>query len=197
MFTTTAIVLQLRPYSDRAWILHAYTRAGGRGTYIVYGIGSRKKSGGVYAPLSLVELTIREGRGGNLGTIEQATLIYTPTLITTDIRRQTVAIFLSELFSHTLYQPMQDEPLFDYLMTVVNDLDNCEDPENIHLRTMRGLAEHLGFAINEEEHPWLTVVPASRTQRQEQLHQLCGYYADHVDGWQEMKSLEILTEVFD
>ncbi|MBQ2540692.1 MAG: recombination protein O N-terminal domain-containing protein [Paludibacteraceae bacterium] len=197
MFTTTAIVLQLRPYSDRASILHAYTRAGGRGTYILYGVGSRRKGAGVYTPLSLVELTVREGRNGSLSTVEQAHLIYTPSLITTDIRRQTVAIFLSELLSHTLYQPMQDEALFDYLMTVVADLDRCDDPENVHLRTMCGLASRLGFAINEEQHPWLTAVPATRAQRQEQLRQLCAYYADHVDGWQEMKSLDILTEIFD
>jgi len=197
MYTTTAIVLQLRAHSDRARILHAYTRAGGRGAYIVYGIGSRKKGTGVYTPLSLVELSVREGKNGSMPVVEQATLIYTPTHITTDIRRQTVAMFLSELLSHTLYQPMQDEPLFDYLMTVVEDLDRCDDPENVHLRTMQGLAERLGFAINEEEHPWLTHQPVNRTQRQEQLRQLCSYYADHVDGWQEMKSLDILTEVFD
>ena len=92
---------------------------------------------------------------------------------------------------------MQDEPLFDYLMTVVNDLDSCDDPENVHLRTMWGLAERLGFAINEEQHPWINITPTNRAQRQEQLRQLCTFYANHVDGWQEMKSLDILTEVFD
>ncbi|MBR6017095.1 MAG: recombination protein O N-terminal domain-containing protein [Paludibacteraceae bacterium] len=197
MITTTAIVLQLRPYSDRARMLRVYTRASGCATYIVYGVGSRKKGAGIYSPLSLVELSIREGRGGGLGTVEHASLIYTPQRIPTDIRRQTVAMFLSELLSHTLYQPMQDEPLFDYLMTVITDLDHCEDPENVHLRTMQGLAERLGFAIDEETYPRLTAVPSSRAERQEQLRQLCTYYADHVDGWQEMKSLDILTEIFD
>ena len=197
MFTTTAVILQLQPCSDRASILHAYTRAGGRGAYIIYGIGSRKKGGGVYAPLSLVELTVREGRNGSLPTVEHANIIYTPLHTTADIRRQTVAIFLSELFAHTLYQPLQDEPLFDYIMSVVAELDTCDDPENVHLRTMQGLAERLGFAISQEQYPWLCVVPATRMQRQEQLRQLCAYYADHVDGWQEMKSLDILTEIFD
>ena len=36
--TTDAIVLSLQPYSDKAHVLHAYTRAGGRFSFRVYGI---------------------------------------------------------------------------------------------------------------------------------------------------------------
>lgn len=41
--TTEAIVLSLQPYSDKAHILHAFTRAGGRVNYVVYGLGRKKK----------------------------------------------------------------------------------------------------------------------------------------------------------
>jgi DNA repair protein RecO (recombination protein O) len=197
MFTTTAIILQLRPHSDRAHILHAYTRASGRAAFLLYGVGSKRKRAGVYAPFSLVELTVREGRGGQMPTVEQATLLYTPTQTQTDIRRQTVALFLSELIAHTLSLPMQDEPMFEYLQGVVHDLDQAPDPENVHLRTMIGLAEQLGFAIDEEQYPLLTAMPESRAQRQEQLRQLCAYYAEHVDSWRPLSSLDILTEIFD
>ena len=188
MFTTTAIILQLRPHSDRAHILHAYTRASGRAAFLLYGVGSKRKRAGVYAPFSLVELTVREGRGGQMPTVEQATLLYTPTQTQTDIRRQTVALFLSELIAHTLSLPMQDEPMFDYLQGVVRDLDQAPDPEN---------AEQLGFAIDEEQYPLLTAMPENRVQRQEQLRQLCAYYAEHVDSWRPLSSLDILTEIFD
>ena len=197
MFTTTAIILQLRPHSDRAHILHAYTRASGRAAFLLYGVGSRRKRAGVYAPFSLVELTVREGRGGQLPTVEQATLLYTPTQTQTDIRRQTVALFLSELISHTLSLPMQDEPMFDFLSRVVRDLDQASDPENVHLRAMIGLSEQLGFAIDQEQYPLLCTMPDSRAQRQEQLRQLCAYYAEHVDSWRPLSSLDILTEIFD
>ena len=197
MFTTTAIILQLRPHSDRAHILHAYTRASGRAAFLIYGVGSRRKRSGVYAPLSLVELTVREGRGSQLPTVEQVSLSYAPTLTQTDIRRQTVALFLSELIAHTLSLPMQDEQMFQFLQSVVHDLDQAPDPENVHLRAMIGLAEQLGFAIDEEQYPLLTAMPESRAQRQEQLRQLCAYYAEHVDSWRPLSSLDILTEIFD
>lgn len=197
MITTTAIILQLQPHSDKARVLHTYTRMYGRANYIIYGVGGKKKTSGVYTPLSLVELTIREGHGGKPSVVEKAELIYVPERTTYEVKRQTVALFLAELLSRILYEPMQDEALFDYLMTVVTDLDSCADPENIHLRAMQGLAGCLGFAIDPEKHPLLLAEPTSRLMRQEQLRSLCQYYADHIDGWRDLKSLDILMEVFD
>ena len=43
-----AVILSLRPYSDRAHIVHTYTRACGRMNYMVYGLG-KKKSSALYA----------------------------------------------------------------------------------------------------------------------------------------------------
>ena len=54
--TTDAIVLSLQPHSDKAHVLHAYTRAGGRVNYMVYGLG-KKNAAGKYTPLSIVQLT--------------------------------------------------------------------------------------------------------------------------------------------
>lgn len=197
MITTTAIILQLQPHSDRARVLHTYTRMCGRANYIIYGVGGKKKPTGVYAPLSLVELTIREGRASAPSVVEQAQLIYVPENTRFDVKRQTVAIFLAELLSRVLYQPLQDDGLFDYLMTVITELDRTPEPENIHLKAMRGIAARLGFAIDEEQHPFLLSEPATRAMRQEQLRRLCDYYADHVDGWQQLKSLDVLMEIFD
>jgi hypothetical protein len=54
--TTDAIVLSLQPHSDKAHVLHAYTRAGGRVNYMVYGLG-RKHPIGMYMPFSLIQIT--------------------------------------------------------------------------------------------------------------------------------------------
>ena len=43
MSTINAIVLSLQPHSDKAHILHAYTREHGRVNYMVYGVGPTLK----------------------------------------------------------------------------------------------------------------------------------------------------------
>lgn len=195
--TTTAIILGTQRYSDRATVVRAYTRAHGRTNYIVYGVQSRRKGLGVYTPMSVVELTLNHTPNRELDTIADARLAYVPQRMMTDIRRQTVAMFVAELIQNTLRHPLRDDVLFDLLMVTAVDVDRADDVENVHLRCMVELAQCLGIGIDPERHPDLVTMPHTRIERQQQLDALCAYYACHLDGWQEMCSTEILRELFD
>lgn len=189
-----AVILSLRPYSDRAHIVHTYTRACGRMNYMVYGLG-KKKSSGLYAPLSVVEMEV-SASGRAMESVKEAHLAYIPQRLATDMRRQTVALFIAEVLYRTLRHPMADEGLFDLIAATVRLLDSTEQPENVHLAFLVRLAEQLGFAISWEEHPELVGLPEGRKGRQEQLRGLCKYFAQHIDGWQDPLSMDVLTEVF-
>ncbi|MGM9810003.1 MAG: DNA repair protein RecO [Paludibacteraceae bacterium] len=190
-----AIVLSIRPYSDRAHILHTYTREQGRMNYMVYGLG-KKKSQALYAPLSLLEVVVSPSAKA-LPSIKEAHLAFVPQHLHTDMRRRTVAMFIAEVLYRTLRHPMADEALFDFIATTIHLLDSTEQPENIHLAFLIQLAAHLGFAIDEEAHPDLLTLPQNRQARQQHLRALCDYFALHTDGWQPPLSLDVLTEVFD
>ena len=198
LVTTEAIVLSLQPYSDKAHILHAYTRANGRVNYMVYGIG-RKNPRGLYTPFSLIQITadhssLQGNAGGKLPSLKEATTLHPAPY---SLHQQTMALFICEVLSITLRHPMQDEPLFDFLKTSVMALEAEEELPNFHLSFLIGLAAKLGFAIDNDEHPELFATPSTRAERQERLHQLCAYYAEHIDTWQHPKSLDVLIEVFD
>lgn len=183
--TTDAIVLSLQPHSDKAHILHAYTRAGGRNNYMVYGLG-RKNAAGKYSPLSIVQLTTDER------SVRTAQLDYVPRSLTTDPYKRTIAIFISEVLYHVLRHPMADEPMYDFIAHSIGQLDRTDEPQNFHLSFLVGLAAKLGFAM-ETEPP----LPTTRIERQKQLRTLCAYFEEHVETWQNPKSLDILMEVFD
>lgn len=183
--TTDAIVLSLQPQSDKAHVLHAYTRAGGRVYYKVYGLG-RKNSAEKYSPLSVLQLTTDER------SIRTAQLTFVPTSLTTDPYKRTIALFLSEVLYHVLRHPMVDEPMYDFIAQAIEELDRTDEPQNFHLRFLIDFAAKLGFEM--EKTPDL---PSTRKQRQDTLKQLCAYFAEHVETWQNPKSLDILMEVFD
>ena len=183
--TTDAIVLSLQPQSDKAHVLHAYTRAGGRVNYKVYGLG-RKNSAEKYSPLSVVQLTTDER------SVRTAQLTYTPRTLTTDPYKRTIALFIAEVLSHVLRHPMVDEPMYDFIAQAVEELDRTDEPQNFHLQFLVSFAAKLGFEM--EKTPDL---PSTRKQRQDTLKQLCAYFAEHVETWQNPKSLDILMEVFD
>ena len=87
---------------------------------------------------------------------------------------------------------MADEPMFDYIADSIEELENCSEPQNFHIAFLIGLAAKLGFAM-EHEPP----LPNSRQERQKTLRELCSYFAEMVETWQEPKSLDILMAVFD
>ena len=192
--TTNAIILSLQPYSDKAHILHAYTRANGRINYKVYGLG-RKHAIGLYTPLSLVQITADYPVSG-MPTIRETTQhnsqITNQTSISSDPYKRTIALFIAEVLFHVLRHPMADEPMFDYIADSIEELENCAEPQNFHIAFLIGLAAKLGFAM-EHEPP----LPNSRQERQKTLRELCAYFAEMVETWQEPKSLDILMAVFD
>ena len=194
--TTDAIVLSLQPNSDKAHVLHAYTRTGGRVNYKVYGLG-RKNTSGKYSPLSIVQLTVDEH------SVRTAQLTYVPSTLIIDPYKRTIALFLSEVLHHVLRHPMPDEPMFDFIAQAIEELDRTPEPQNFHLHFLMDFAAKLGFAIPsnlqtlQPDEVSNALKPLTRSERQEALRSICDYFADHVDTWQEPKSLAVLTEVFD
>ncbi len=198
--TTDAIVLSLQPHSDKAHVLHAYTRTGGRVNYMVYGLG-RKHAIGMYTPFTLLQITA-DHSPSKPPTLKEAVPLNTNPL-TSNPYKSAIALFLSEVLYHVLRHPMTDEPMFDFIAQAIRELDRCEEPQNFHLQFLVGLAAKLGFAI-EENNPLSSLqggaegrLPSTRKARQEALRQLCAYFEEHVETWESPRSLEILMEVFD
>ena len=202
--TTDAIVLSLQPHSDKAHILHAYTRTGGRVNYMVYGLG-RKNTAGKYSPLSVIQITANtpsaQELNGKPASLRTAQLTFVPRTITEDPYKRTIALFISEVLYHVLRHPMPDEQMYDFIERAVERLDATAEPQNFHLCFMSDFAAELGFAIapsnplsalQNETH-----IPFSRAERQQVLRKLCEYFAEHVETWQDPKSLDVLMEVFD
>ena len=190
---TQAIVLALTKYKDNASIAHLYTLDNGRMQYVVYG----NKHRGVLSPLSIVEITSSRSTKNGLGVLATATLIHVPQQLTTDVRRQCVAMFITEILYKTLKHPLEDRPLFSWLCEVIKALDRSENIENLHIRFLIEYAVFLGIGIDETEHPEWTTQPVNRQQRQQQLRDLCTYYAEHIDDFSLPKSIDVLIEVFD
>ena len=197
-----AVVLSLQKHTDRASILHAYTRSCGRINYMVYGARSRKKGQAVYSPLSIVEVNAMPVGAESVDstkpmTLREASLRYVPEQIPYDVRRQSVALFMAEVLQSLLRHPMKDERMYDFLVASIYDLDKAQDVENVHLRFLVGLCRELGFAIDEEVDGQLLIVPNTREERQRLLRSLCQYIEKHVDDFQYPKSLDVLMALFD
>jgi len=174
-------------------LLHIYTRSEGRMLLQVYGAQGKHKVRAAYQPLSIVELTCDTQPTRPVQTLAAIDPVYLPEHVYSDIRRQTVALFATEMLLLTLTHPMQDEQMYEFLVDFVHELNDNPSPENLHIVFMLRLAELLGIGTPDIQYePQL-----SRKARQQLLRSLCDYYLAHVESFRMPKSLDILIEVFD
>ena len=196
--TSHAIVLGLRKHSDKVSMLHVFSLAEGRLTLQVYGAHGKHKQRAAFQPLSIVELTYDVQPTRSIPTLSTIDPVYLPEHIYDDIRRQSIALFVTEVVMLTLTHPLQEPATYQFLDDFVHELNDTSEPENLHISFLLRFAEHLGIGapeaiISEQQLPSL----ASRTQRQQIVRQLCDYYLTNLDSFRLPKSLDILVEVFD
>lgn len=190
-----AIVLNTTKYSDTGSVVHLYTEELGRMQYAVYG----NKYKGILRPLNIIEFSAnkRQNAPQQMSSIASAALNYTPTLLTTDVQRQCVAMFIAEVLLQSVKHPMSDKPLYDWLCQVIEQLDKETEVKDLHLAFMVEYASFLGIGVDETVHPEWLEAPKSRQERQQRLRELTNYYREHIEEFNTPKSLDVLIEVFD
>ncbi len=145
---TKAIVIKTIKYGDTSLIATCYTQNSGIKTYMLKGILTAKKGkikSAYFQPLSQVILTANHNNKGALNSISDIELSSFYQSIYTDIRKQTIALFLAEVLSYSIKEEEKNEALFEYIETSLNWLDNHDDSANFHLLFLFNLTKYLGF----------------------------------------------------
>lgn len=151
---TEGIVVRQTRYGDNALVVNIYTRSEGMRSFMVKGV---LKSGGKFRascffPLSQVEISYSNGRqGGGMPFLREIRLVHPYKEMYSDIRKSSVAFFLSEAMARFITQSEQDAPFYDKLAQALCEFDRRQ--ENIaefHLFFLIELASSLGFCPRME-----------------------------------------------
>lgn len=150
---TNAIVLHTLKYSESSLIAHCYTKDYGIQSFILKGILSAKKGGlrkAQFLPLSQLEIVYQHKSNGGLQYIKEAKISFSYTSIHTDIKKNSIALFLSEIVHKSVYEEEPNPTLFSFLESAFHWLDTQEEVTNFHLLFLVKLSKFLGFYPNIE-----------------------------------------------
>jgi len=145
---TQALVISSLKYGDTSLIVRMYTSKFGLQSYLLKGILGKKKGGlkaGHFQPLTQLDIVGSSGREGKLGYLREVHIAFPYQSLHTDIRKSTVALFLSEILSGCLRESEPDEGLYEYLSNALQWLDHHDQIANFHIRFLIGLTRYLGF----------------------------------------------------
>lgn len=219
IYKTKGIVFRFTRYGETSIIVTIFTELFGLQSYIVNGVRSKtsKNRIALYQPLTLLNLVVYHREGANIERIRELSLLHPYRTLTSDIRKSTLAIFLTELMNKTIREESHAAEMFEFIAGSLITLDERETRyESFHLVFMIKLAGKLGFGVQhvheilgrQTADPALeeilqalltadydTHVPMDNHQRRAVLELLLRFYHEHIEQLGEIKSVQILKEI--
>ena len=221
---TRGVALSYIKYRETSIIAKIYTEAFGIQSYIVNGVRSKnaKTKMSFFQPLTLLDLVVYHNKKKEINRIAEIKCNFVFHSVPFSIKKTTIALFITELLGQTLVEEGENEQLFEFLSDAISTLDLMEkDYENFHIRFMIHFAYFLGIKpqsgqmiLYETGHAksynpefsdkleelinsnYSQVIGLNKKERSELLTVLVHYYQLHYDSIKEMKSLQVLKEVF-
>jgi DNA repair protein RecO (recombination protein O) len=148
VISTKAIVLSSLKYSDSSLIVKCYTFEEGVKSYLIRGILKAKKGGlkvAYFQPLNQLKMVVNHNNKGALNSIKEVHITYPYKSIYTNIVKQSIVLFLSEILSNCIQEEEENTALFGYLETAFMWLDIHDQIADFHLLFLLNLTRFLGF----------------------------------------------------
>lgn len=149
-YKARGIVLNTLKYGESSMVAHILTDVGGRRGYMVQGLGKGKGAkggkGALFQPMFLLEFVGIESSKTELDRLKEVNLATPLQSLPFDVRKSTIALFMSEVLYRLIREVEPNSPLFDFVYHSVVALDAMEEGvPNFHLWFLVGLSRYLGF----------------------------------------------------
>lgn len=145
---TKAIVLSAIKYGDTSLIVKCYTKEEGVKTYLIRGVLKPKRKGikvAYFQPLTQLKIVANHNSKNTLNAIKEVQVNHPYKTIHSDIVKQSMVLFLSEVLSSSIQEEEQNKTLYSYLETAFIWLDTHDKIVNFHLLFLLNLTGFLGF----------------------------------------------------
>lgn len=218
---TRGIVFRFTKYGESSIIVTIFTELFGIQTYIVNGVRSKNAKGKIalFQPLTLLDLVVYYKENANIKRIKEVKCVHQYQSLTTEVRKSTIAIFISEMLNKTVKDETHAQEIFEFLFHALILLDHQQTSiENFHLIFLIKLSRFLGFGahqadeilgarmLDSEEEAILKKmlqtdfteqIAMSNTQRRNLLEAILRFYTLHIESLGEIKSIQVLKAVLE
>jgi len=218
LFKTKGIVFRFVKYRDTSIIVNIFTELFGLQSYIVNSVRSKssKSKIALFQPLTCLDLVVYHRESADINRISEIKCSSPLVSIPIDIRKSSVALFLTEILHKTIREKNEVTPLFTFLDQSIQILDHLDNNvENFHLQFLLKLTQYLGLEasqnelkliipINVEELELIDLLKEkaynhhfkiSKELRQQILQHTLLFYRNHYDSLSHVKSLDVLHAV--
>lgn len=214
MGCTEIIVLSLTKVRDNSVVLHTLSAEYGRRSFITS--VSKGTAMAMFLPLNILEAEVVENPRSELWRIRNISVKYPLNGIRTDVFKNSMTLFMSEVLYRALRDRVNEDGLFEWCEKNILTLDAvASDFSNYHLRFLLELSAALGFRPSVEDlYPFAgshlqdirqlielpfaesMMIPLNGNSRNEIAQSLLDYLSGHLESQLNVQSLKVLGELF-
>jgi len=185
-----------------------------------------KKGLALLQPLTVLDMVVyfKNQKADGLQRISEYKPAHSFTSIPFEIKKSAMALFVTELLTKVLKEEDNQGKVFEFLFQFILALDQKKEGyESLHLFLMVQLTHYIGFGIHNQKelendgllHEMATSykeiyggvlslngsnlsdeIELRNPLRRDILNYLIEYYKLHVEGFKQLKSLEVLSQIF-
>ncbi|MDD2531011.1 MAG: DNA repair protein RecO [Bacteroidales bacterium] len=148
IYATKGIVLRSFPYLESSSIVRILTKEFGVKSYVLKA-GRKQKTtlrSNLFQPLYILELQVYNNPKKEIQIISEAKIGHDLSPLFSNIKKTTLAFFLSEIINQCLKGEERSEELYDFIEENILKLNTLTENYSIfHLSFLLELTEHLGF----------------------------------------------------
>lgn len=148
---TRGIVLNYIKYRETSLIVRVFTEAFGKQSYLVKGVRTprSKHPMALFQPFMPLDMLVRQARSGTLHYLVEAKSHVLPLHLFSDLKKATMAVFLTELFHKAVSEAEENAKLFKFLLQAALALDALQgEPVVFYIHFILSLAHHLGVGCS-------------------------------------------------
>ncbi len=140
------IVLHTIKHSDTGVVVQAYSNTLGRCAFYYRSGGKQNKNLSELHPLNILDIITYSNQGPAMPNIREMTPVENMRSIVTDIRKNAIAIFISELLTKSIREIEPNTDLYTFLSSSILVLNSLpKGVENFHLHFLVHYCKILGF----------------------------------------------------
>ncbi len=148
IYETKGIVLRTFPYSESSSIVGILTKEFGLKSYILKAGRKQKTSirSNIFQPLYILDLQVYNNPKKEIQIISEAKIGQDLSPLFSNIKKTSLAFFLSEIINQCIKEEEKSEELYDFIEKNIIKLNTLsENYSTFHLNFLIELSEHLGF----------------------------------------------------
>ena len=208
------IVLATTKVGDNAIVVHTLSKEYGRRGFLLR--SAKKTAGALLLPLNILEADVVENPKSELWTIKNLLLKDSLQGIRGNLQKNTITLFMAEVLMRTLKDGTNEDGLYEWCVGSILTFNALEsDWTNFHVRFLMELAGALGFRpsfqsiapfaqeqlqpmkqLLEADFTASMLLPLSGATRSALCEDLLRYLSYHTDTNIQVKSLDVLKELY-